>query len=378
MTLYIGCMTGTSLDGLDVALIEVTGEKISRNTVRLVDYSSSEYTPEERERLENCMNLDSVSIGAISELNFTLGKKIADAVNDLLEKTGYRCEDIRAIGSHGQTLYHGPPGVDATPSTLQVGEPAVIAYETGILVVSNFRSMDVVAGGQGAPLVPFTEFLLYKGEEGLLLQNIGGIGNVTVLPPNPSIDDVLAFDTGPGNMMIDAVCRKKFNVPYDKGGQLAANGVVHEGLLAELMQDDYLEKPLPKSTGRERYGSQLVDPLLEKWAELDRHDILRTVTEFTARTIELNLRKFVLPKHTIGKLVLGGGGRYNTTLMESIKACLPELEVCTQEDLGYRSDAKEAIAFALFAHACLERMPSNVKSVTGAAKSVVLGSITNP
>ncbi|MCL1948788.1 MAG: anhydro-N-acetylmuramic acid kinase, partial [Turicibacter sp.] len=258
------------------------------------------------------------------------------------------------------------------------GEPAVIAYETKIPVVSNFRTMDMAAGGQGAPLVPYTEWLLYgDAEKSRLLQNIGGIGNVTLIPKNCGLDEVIAFDTGPGNMVMDEICKLLFNQNYDKDGLLAAKGTLNQGMLSDLLSMPYILEAPPKSTGRELFGKEFVLRLIEKYAHVAPYDLLATATYFTAKSIALNYEAFIFPDYPIDEVIVGGGGSYNKQLMAMLSELLEgKCRVMAQEDCGYSSEAKEAIAFALLANETMNHIPSNVPSATGAKEAVVLGNIT--
>ncbi|GLC29684.1 anhydro-N-acetylmuramic acid kinase AnmK [Clostridium omnivorum] len=372
----VGLMSGTSLDGIDAALVEIEG--FAENTeVKLIEFINEKIPEDIKEEIRNSFTLDKSSVELICSLNFKLGYLFADAVKKVCEKAEIPLERLDFIGSHGQTSFHIPRAYGSfIKSTLQIGEPAVIAYETGTTVVSNFRTMDMAAGGEGAPLVPYTEYLLYKSDKNRALQNIGGIGNVTILPKNCSLDDMHAFDTGPGNMIMDEVTKRLKGVSYDKGGEIAAAGKVNEELLEELMKIEYIKAAPPKTTGRELFGSQFVDKLLHKWGYLKAEDLIATVTAFTAKSIADNYRWFVFEKCPIDEVILGGGGSYNNTLVKMIKEYLPECKVMIQEEIGYSSDAKEAIAFAVLANETLNGSCSNVIGATGAKERVVLGNIT--
>lgn len=372
----VGLMSGTSLDGIDVALVEIDGFGESTE-VKLIEFINEKIPEDIKEEIKLSFTIDKSSVELICSLNFKLGYLFAEAVKKVCEKAGIQLERLDFIGSHGQTAFHIPRAYgNHVKSTLQIGEPAVIAYETGVTVVSNFRTMDMAAGGEGAPLVPYTEYILYKSDKNRALQNIGGIGNVTVLPKNSRLEDMHAFDTGPGNMIIDEVTKRLKGISYDKGGQFAAKGQVHEELLKELMNMDYIKLAPPKTTGRELFGSQFVDRLLEKWGYLEAEDLIATATAFTAKSIAENYRWFVFDKCPIDEVILGGGGSYNSTLVKMIREYLPECKVMIQEDIGYSSDAKEAVAFALLANETLNGCCGNVIGATGAKERVVLGNIT--
>ena len=287
-------------------------------------------------------------------------------------------EKLDFIASHGQTIYHLPKNKgNLVSSTLQIGEPAVIAYETGIRVISNFRVMDMASGGEGAPLVPYSEYVIYgSNEENVALQNIGGIGNVTVIPKGGDIDRIFAFDTGPGNMIIDEVCSRLFNLAYDADGKIAATGKIQTDMLEDLMSHPYIYSIPPKTTGREDFGQQFVDKVLKKYSKRNSEDILSTVTMFTAKSIAENYKKFILDKIKLNKVVIGGGGAHNKTLLAYLREELPNITIVTQDDIGFSSDAKEAVAFVILGNETLHSSFSNVPSATGAKEKVILGNIT--
>lgn len=371
-------MSGTSLDGVDAALVRITGAGLETN-VELLSFLTLPMSVGLKKRLLQAMR-DGSSTPLLSSLHFELGEWFAEAVLAVCDQAAIGIEDIDFIGSHGQTIYHQPIASDSlVRSTLQLGEPSVIAYRTRTQVVSNFRSMDLVAGGEGAPLVPYTEYLLYRHKEkGRLLQNIGGIGNVTVLVKNPSPVDIYAFDTGPGNMVIDGLCQRLEGVPFDKDGAIAKRGSVHFDLVERWLEEEqeYFAKRPPKSTGREKFGAQYVEHLISAHTSLSNEDLIATATYFTAKTIVDAYESFVFPHHEIDEIILGGGGSYNPTLVGMIASLLPSYKVFIQEDIGFSSEAKEAIAFALLANETLHGIPSNIPSATGAERAVILGSIT--
>ncbi|WP_442596219.1 anhydro-N-acetylmuramic acid kinase AnmK [Neobacillus sp. D3-1R] len=377
----VGLMSGTSLDGIDAALVEIENSG-AQTKIQLLDFQTNPFSPEIKAEIQDCLSLEKSTVQLICSVNFKLGHLLAESVKTICQKNNLPFEKLDFIGSHGQTIYHQPSSQGLfIPSTLQIGEPAVIAYETDTIVVSNFRTMDMAAGGQGAPLVPFSEFVLYRSEQkNRLLQNIGGIGNVTVIPKNADIHHVTAFDTGPGNMIIDEICQRLFHIPFDEGGKLAAQGKVDANLLKELMATPYLSTKPPKTTGRELFGKEFTTHrILKNYAHLSKFDLLTTVTMFTAQSIAANYQQFIFPKYSINEVIIGGGGSYNTTLVSMIKELLKnECEVFIQEDLGFSSEAKEAIAFAILANETLHGNTSNVQSATGARESVILGNITLP
>jgi anhydro-N-acetylmuramic acid kinase len=265
-------------------------------------------------------------------------------------------------------------------STLQIGESAVIAERTGIITVDDFRVRDMAAGGQGAPLVPYTEYMIYRDKnKNIALQNIGGISNVTVIPANCSMDEVFAFDNGPGNMVIDEVVKRitNENQNYDKDGQMAGRGTINGMLLDYLMNDKYFRLPLPKTTGREYFGSAYVDRLMNRARELhiEREDLVATVTALTAKSIADSYKYYILDEYSLDRVIIGGGGSYNKTLLKFIKGYLKNIEVITQENLGFSSDAKEAVAFAILANEAINGYANNIPKVTGAKRPVVMGKI---
>ncbi len=369
----IGIMSGTSLDGIDTVLVELDGYG-SNTKIKVIGYH--EHPLEERlvKRIKQACSLDNSNSELICSLNFEIGKAFSNAVKALLDKLDFDKEKLDFIASHGQTIFHIPfSRDDVIPSTLQIGEPAIIAYDLNTPVISNFRVMDMAAGGQGAPLVPYSEYVLFSEEnKNIALQNIGGIGNVTVL--KGSIDDIQAFDTGPGNMMINEACQRLFNLSYDDGGKIASSGNVNEELLTELLNHEYFSKLPPKSTGREDFGEHYVKYLLAKYSHVKNEDIVHTFTLFTAKSIAFHYQRDI--PVTLDKVIIGGGGAHNNTLMKMIKEELAPISVYSQDELGYSSDAKEAIAFAILGNETMHQHFSNVKSATGASRNVVLGQIT--
>ncbi|MGG0333852.1 anhydro-N-acetylmuramic acid kinase AnmK [Priestia aryabhattai] len=374
----VGLMSGTSLDGIDAALVQIEGSGYE-SKVKLLHFITMPFSSQLKREIEQAISVESSNVQLICSLNFKLGYAFADAVKRLCQKAEFSLEHVDVIGSHGQTIYHQPyTSGNTAMSTLQIGEPAVIAYETKTKVVANFRVMDMAAGGQGAPLVPHTERILYShADRTRLLQNIGGIGNVTLIPPKHSPIPVVAFDTGPGNMMIDEACQQLFNVSFDENGRLAAGGKIISGLLEDCMNHDYMKLSPPKSTGRELFGTQYTRRLLEKYGKHKKEDLLATITMFTASSIVHHYETFIFPVYSIDEVIIGGGGSYNNTLMNMIKTQLGKrCRVYTQEEIGMSSEAKEAVAFAVLANETLSGYPSNVPSATGALSPVILGNIT--
>lgn len=377
--LAVGLMSGTSLDGIDAVLCEITdyGPDTKITQKEFIVYPMPSQL---KDKIKICCNSAGAGTDLICSLNFELGELFSKATKAVCEKAGIATQSLDFIASHGQTIYHIPRKTEQFyASTLQIGESAVIAYNCGCIVVSNFRTKDIAAGGEGAPLVPFSEYILYRQEEyAVALQNIGGIGNVTVLPKGCSLDDVYAFDTGPGNMVIDEAMLKLFNKPYDKGGEIALSGKLIDELKDELMQQAYIKMKPPKTTGRELFGAGFTHRLLNEYHDEKPVDMIATLTWFTAWSIAENYRTFVLPKDNIVEMVIGGGGAFNKALVRFIQSELPEMKVLTQEDKGYSSEAKEAIAFVILGNETLHYQCANVPLATGAKQKVVLGNITYP
>jgi anhydro-N-acetylmuramic acid kinase len=351
-----GVMSGTSLDGIDVAIVEVRGRG-----VETIGFQSTPYPEATRQAILGVSNTETHT-AAISRLNFALGELYARAVLRAVKRWGA----VELIGCHGQTVFH-----EGRSNTLQLGEPAVIAERTGVPVVSNFRSRDIAAGGQGAPLVPFVDYLLFRHPKRTSIAlNIGGIANITVIPPNAAPEDVVAFDTGPGNMVIDALAREysKGRLTCDRGGRIAEAGNVDSALLRELMRDPYYRQKPPKSAGREQYGAEFVARLKAK--HLPPADLIATATVLTAATIAAAIGD------RRGDLIVSGGGVHNPQIMGHLAGLLPGLAISTSTDHGIDADAKEAIAFAILAAQTWRRSPGNLPSATGAKHPVVLGSIT--
>ena len=372
----IGLMSGTSLDGVDAILVEIKEDKYIPLKFITLPYEESF-----KKRILKNLSDASAKLSEISSLNYELGYKFVDAIDLLLKDTQYSYKDVDFVASHGQTIWHDPKGEKcegAVPSTFQIGEPSVISYNTGIKTISNFRTMDVAAGGEGAPLVPYSEYLLYRSEEkNIVLQNIGGISNLTFLPKKCSIEDVFSFDTGPGNIMIDYFVKKYFNKPYDDKGSIASSGDVIIELLEYLKQDEFLKVIPPKSTGREQYSVEFMEMLAEKFNfdAYDKKDIVCTFTYYTAYSIGYHYLNYL---KDIDLVIINGGGSHNDYILDTIRE-LTNLKIITGEDFGINSDSKEALAFVVMGHQTLLGKPSNVKSVTGAKDYVVLGNITiNP
>ncbi len=378
-------MSGTSADGIDAVLARFTRTPKGL-AAHLVQHTHTTFPAGLRQRILNtCLH---GSVAEICELNFVLGHAFARAALRVMANSGLARNQIMAIGSHGQTVHHLPN--NHPPSTLQIGEPAVIAEATGLPVVADFRVRDMAAGGQGAPLVPYADWaLLTDRTRPRIIQNIGGIGNLTMLPPAARLADVLAFDTGPGNMVIDAVVsavtggREKF----DRNGRLAAQGKVSRELLLKFLQHPYLRRRPPKTTGREEFGEKFTNAFLAaaRARKLGPEDAVATAAMFTAKTIAQAYHRHAFPRLRalgvdLGRLevIVGGGGAKNAALMRMLGEELPGARLLTHEDVGMPNEAKEALAFALLAFETLSGRPANVPGATGARHSAVLGKIVPP
>ncbi|MBD2867031.1 anhydro-N-acetylmuramic acid kinase [Paenibacillus arenilitoris] len=382
----VGLMSGTSADGIDAAVVAIEDGPGARLRAELIAFENRPYPAAVREELFALFDPRRATVDRVGRMNVLLGELYAEAALSVIAAAGLSRAGIAVVGSHGQTIWHAPEterafGYDIS-FTVQIGEGAVIAARTGIPCVSDFRVADMAARGQGAPLVPFTEYLLY-GERGrtLLLQNIGGIGNMTVLPAGGSADQVFAFDTGPGNMLIDGLASRLYpGLAMDKDGALARQGVANEALLEELRREPYYGLPLPKTTGRERFGAPYTDKLLAYGAEhgVSGVDLIASVTQLTAWSIGDAYRRYVRDRYAAEVLIVGGGGSYNPVLMDFLKREMEPLGVIvqTQEEVGGSSDAKEAVAFALLADYAIAGRPNNLPSVTGAGRPVVMGKIS--
>ncbi len=385
--LVLGLMSGTSADGIDVALARISG-KPPRLHAKLENFLDVPFPAEVRAAILRIANGAATSSAEISQLNFLLGELFAAAALRACKTFRVSPRRIALIGSHGQTIYHqGAPGpflgAQRIASTLQIGEAAVIAARTGIPTVADFRPADLAAGGQGAPLVPFVDYLLYRHpRRGRVALNIGGIANVTVIPAATSPKNVFAFDTGPGNMLIDALARE-FTAgaqTFDRDARLASRGMLLPGLLRELLDDAYFKKRPPKSAGREQYGEHYAQRVFQ-WGRKNKarpEDLLRTATVLTALSIMDALRRFVLRRHAIQELILSGGGAHNPLIRTQLADGLPGIQLLPSAALGVPEDAKEAFAFAILAYETWHRRPANLPSATGAKHPAILGNISYP
>lgn len=371
----IGIMTGTSLDSVDTALCKF---ELENGTYKftLLNYNEFEINQEIRELIFRIIN-NQFTIKELSQLNFYLAYLFADCSQKVCKKINYNFDDVDLISIHGQTLWHNPtPELFADKyisSTLQLTSISALSALVQKEVIGDFRAADVALGGQGAPLVPIFDFHFLKNEnENIVALNIGGISNITIMPKNCNIDELIAFDTGPGNMLIDIVVKKFYGKSYDKNGEFAKSGKIIQELFDELKKIEFTYLEPPKSTGRELFNEQLLDSCLN--SEYLKEDIIRTLTEFTAFTISINIEKFA----PIGsKVIISGGGRKNTFLIQLLNENLINYKVINIDEIGINGDAKEAICFAFLGYLNKMNKYGNVKEITGAKKSVVLGLSAN-
>jgi anhydro-N-acetylmuramic acid kinase len=385
-----GVMSGTSADGINVALVQLHGRGF-RTRLELLAHSEYPFPSAVRRMILAVMNA-SASVADLARLNFLLAELYADAVLETQRRAGVACE---LVGCHGQTIYHQG---EAAPFlgrrlavTWQTGEGAVVAARCGVPVVSDFRPADMAAGGKGAPFVPFLDYMLYRHRSrGRIVQNIGGIGNLTAIPAGAASDQVLAFDTGPGNMVIDAVMERLYGKPYDRDGRIAARGMAIEPVVSGLLKTRFFRRRPPRTAGREEFGREFVEAFLKKCGNARKEDIVATATLLTARSIAESIRMLTpLPsgdgKRETGNqvfrdFIVSGGGANNPALMRMIAEELEPmgLQICRSDDYGLPSDAKEAAAFAVLGYQTWQRQPSNVPSATGANGAAILGKVSYP
>jgi anhydro-N-acetylmuramic acid kinase len=359
-----GLISGTSVDGIDVAIVDIEGRSLST-----VAHAAIPYPAPLRARILAASNA-ATHTSEISRLNFEVGERFASALLRVCRQKKIPPASLQLIGSHGQTIYH-----EHRKNTLQIGEGAVIAERTGIPVISDFRTADMAAGGAGAPLVPFLDYRVFRhARRGRIALNLGGIANVTIIPPGAKPDQVLAFDTGPSNMIMDQLVSRLTDGKqiYDRGGAIAATGKIDRELLSRLLRDPYYRKKPPKSAGREQYGADFIDGLVATGLSLP--DLIATATAFTASTVALAVKPYT--SEGAWDLIAAGGGVHNATLVAQIMSLLPTITVALTSEFGIDVDAKEAIAFALLAYETYHRRPGNIPSATGARHPAVLGKLS--
>lgn len=369
----VGLMSGTSMDGVDAAVVRLEYGNDGIDDINLLAFDTTEYP---QQVLASLRDVSSLGVNGLARLNFTVGEVFADAACRVIERAGLTSSHVDVIGSHGQTVSHQPRSLDGAGATMQIGEAGVIAERTRVVTVADFRVNDVAAGGDGAPLVPYVDWLLF-GRNGrtVACHNIGGISNVTVVTEN--LDDVWAFDTGPGNMPIDYAVRIETGgaATCDLDGEIAGRGTVVSALLDELMEHEFLNLAPPKSTGRAEFGEGFVKSARERHAGVSTEDFVATMTEFTALAIKDAYERFVYPRSRIDEVVLSGGGPHNPVLRRRIDELMTSTPVTTSDKYGIDPDAKEAVAFAILAAETMQLRPANVPQATGAHRRVILGKI---
>jgi anhydro-N-acetylmuramic acid kinase len=382
----LGMMSGTSADGIDVALVRISGAPPSLS-IRLEGHHHVRFPARVRAAILRLANGGATSTAEISQLNFLLGEEFAAAALAACKRWRVPLRRIGLIGSHGQTIFHQGAaarflGGRRVASTLQIGEPSIIAARTGVATIADFRPADMAAGGQGAPLVPFVDYLLYGDAKlGRVALNVGGIANVTVIPRGARPEDVFAFDTGPGNMIIDALVERttKRRMAYDRGARIALRGQVIRPLLEMMLRSAYLRLPPPKTAGREQFGMEYADELIA-WARKRRartEDLVRTATIFTALSIADAFRRFIFSRVHVNELIVAGGGTKNPLLMAQLRAALPGIEIVPSGRFGVPAEAKEALAFAVLAYEAFHGRANNLPSATGAKRATIMGKLVH-
>ncbi|MCU1307715.1 MAG: hypothetical protein JWN45_2410 [Acidobacteriaceae bacterium] len=377
-----GVMSGTSADGINVALVRIVGKGPALR-FSLLGHSETPYPVVVRKAILSLMNARTAKVADISRLNFLLGELYADAVLTAMREFGVPKIDL--VGCHGQTIYH--QGESAAflgrkiACTWQLGEGAVLAARVGAPVVSDFRPAEMAAGGKGAPLVPFLDYFVYRDRKsGRILQNLGGIGNLTAIPAGASAKDVIAFDTGPGNMVIDGCMERLYGRPFDRDGKVAATGEAIETIIAEMLRNPFFKRKPPKTAGREEFGREFVSSFIKRCGRARKQDIVATATVLTAKSIGMAVRNFVVNSfdRQYKDFVVAGGGTKNPTLMKMIglETSALGLRLRLSEEFGIPSEAKEAIAFAVLAYQTWHRQPGNIPSATGALRPAILGKIS--
>jgi anhydro-N-acetylmuramic acid kinase len=384
--LVLGMMSGTSADGIDAALARISGAPPSI-AAKLEGHHHIAFPSRVRQAILRLANGGATTTAEISQLNFLLGEEFAGAAIQACKHWRLPVPKLSLIGSHGQTIYHQGAasrflGSRRVASTLQVGEPSIIAERTGVTTIGDFRPADMAAGGQGAPLVPFVDYLLYRdGKLGRVALNIGGIANITLIPASARLEDVLAFDTGPGNMVIDALVESISGgrKSYDKDARIALRGRVIRPLLEEMLRHPYLRQVPPKTAGREQFGREYARELFA-WAKKRRErteDLVRTVTIFTALSIADGVRRFIFSRAHVNELIVAGGGAKNPLLMAQLRDALPGIEVLSSSSFGIPAEAKEAFAFAILAYESFHGRANNLPSATGAKHPATLGKLVH-
>lgn len=377
--LVIGLVSGTSADGIDAVLVRITGSG-AETRVNQLAFETYRYPADLQATILNNSLPGSGSVDLVCELNVLVAHFFADAAKNIARKGRVKLSEIDLIGSHGQTIHHLPEPKrlfgKSIRSGLQIGDPSTIAKLTGVMTVGDFRMGDMAVGGQGAPLAPYLDTILFRSNNrNRILLNLGGIANFTALPKKCGFTDVLAFDTGPANMVIDALMKKIYKKQYDAGGRVALRGKVHQSLLSELMSHPYFKMRPPKSTGRELFGSMVLPFILREGTGMSSEDIIATVTRWTALSVFDQYKRFIMKRMKADEVIVSGGGVHNEAMMTGLADYFAPAHVGKIESVGFSSDAKEAILFAVLANEAIAERPGNMPRVTGARRAVVLGKI---
>ncbi len=373
--LVVGLLSGTSADGIDAVLARVSGWGLQTSTETLA-FCTVPYSERMREAVLNIAS-GSGNVADLCRMNFVLGERFAEAGLQVLRQAGIDKQDLDLVGSHGQTVCHVPRSPGEVASSLQIGEPDVIAERLGVPVVSDFRTRDIAAGGEGAPLSAYLDYLLFRREgPPRALLNLGGIANVTVV--SEAAEDVFAFDTGPANMPLDDAIRVMTNGKehFDKDGRQAARGRVDENLLKRLLEHQYFKLPFPKTTGREAFGADYVLPLLHRKGNNRAIDVLATLTALVAHSIRDAFDEFIFPRADVREILVSGGGVHNLTLMTHLRRLFSKLPIIPVEEAGVDPDSKEALLFAVLANDTIQGVPNNIPGATGARWPTVLGKVS--
>ncbi len=368
----IGGMSGTSSDGVTVALVKVKGTSLNKR-INFIDYTEKAYPQSLKDEIFSLYPGGKFKIEKLAMVRHKVMSVYVNAIEELLYKNGIEKGKISIISFQGPILYYAPP------LCIELSEPAILSDAFGIPVISHLRAQDIAAGGRGAPLSPYVDYLLFHdSKKGYIIQNIGGIANLTAIFPDTTMEEIISFDTGPGNMVIDYVVKELFKIPYDKDGEIASTGTVNEELLSWLMSHPYIQKHPPKTTGREVFGETFGREVIKraKALMLSSEEIVATVTAFTVESIAQNYEKFVFPYGKIDKVILGGGGTFNKTLVNMLKKRVYPIRVSTHKEYGIPPQAREALTWAVLGDETMCRTPSNLPHITGAKKRVLQGKIT--
>ena len=374
-----GVMSGTSADGIDVALVDIEGRGLKLH-LKLLCHAHVTYPRAVREAILGAMNASEISVAKLSRLNFLLGELYAEAVERVF-KSGRKRPEL--VGCHGQTLFHEANKTRylgrGVASTWQTGEASMIAARLRVPVVSDFRPADMAAGGKGAPLVPFLDYALFRDVRiGRIVQNIGGIANLTAIPAKAQPEDVVAFDTGPGNMVMDQLTELLFNKPYDRNGAVAARGKVIEAVLEQSLRNRFFAARPPRTAGREEFGREYASVFLRRCGNACKEDVVATATALTAKSIAQAIARFVMPRSTFTEYIVSGGGTENRTLIRWLKEEVEALGLKLRHtnEFGLPSQAKEAVAFAVLAYQTWHKQPGNIPAATGATRAAILGKVS--